>query len=65
VVLVNAWWQPLDFVLPDTRPQARWQVEIDTYDLTSQAGPKGADRRAGDHVMVGPRSMVVLLGPRE
>jgi isoamylase len=65
VVLVNAWWEPLDFVLRDTRPQARWQVEIDTYDLTSQAGPKGADRRAGDHVMVGPRSMVVLLGRRE
>jgi isoamylase len=29
-VLVNAWWEPLDFVLPATRPQARWQAEIDT-----------------------------------
>jgi glycogen operon protein len=65
LVLVNAWWQPLDFVLPDTRPQASWQVEIDTYDLASQAGPKAANRRVGDHVTVGPRSVVVLLGPRE
>ena len=32
LVLVNAWWEPLDFVLPDTRPEAAWQVEIDTYD---------------------------------
>jgi glycogen operon protein len=65
LVLVNAWWQPLDFVLPDTRPQASWQVEIDTYDLASQAGPKAASRRGGDHVTVGPRSVVVLLAPRE
>jgi isoamylase len=65
LVLVNAWWQPLDFVLPDTRPQARWQIEIDTYDLTSQSGPKVVGRRAGGHVTVGPRSVVVLLGPRE
>jgi isoamylase len=65
LVLVNAWWQPLDFVLPDARPQARWQVEIDTYDLAWKAGPNAAGRRAGDHVTVGPRSVVALLGPRD
>jgi hypothetical protein len=32
LVLVNSWWEPLDFALPDTRPQARWRVEIDSYD---------------------------------
>jgi pullulanase/glycogen debranching enzyme len=64
LVLVNAWWQPLDFVLPDTRPPAGWQVEIDTYDLASQAGLKAAGRRACDHVTVGSRSVVVLLGRR-
>ena len=31
LVLVNSWWEPLDFVLPDTRTQARWRVEIDSY----------------------------------
>jgi len=64
MVLVNAWWEPLEFVLPDTRPQAGWQVEIDTYDLAPRAGPAPADRRAGDHTPVGPRSVVVLRSPR-
>ena len=63
LVLVNAWWESLDFVLPETRPQAGWQVEIDTYDPVSQAGPATAERKAGDHITVGPRSVVVLKNP--
>ena len=42
LVLVNAWWEPLEFVLPATRPKAKWQVEIDTYDPTPQTGSGGA-----------------------
>jgi isoamylase len=64
LVLVNAWWEPLEFVLPATRPQARWRVEVDTYDPASEAGPAApqiADRGADGHVTVGPRSVVVLL----
>jgi hypothetical protein len=38
LVLVNAWWEPLDFVLPDCRPQAGWQIGIDSYDLTWRLG---------------------------
>jgi pullulanase/glycogen debranching enzyme len=64
LVLVNAWWEPLDFTLPDTRPQAGWRVQIDTYDPGSQADPAAADRKAGDHVTVGPRSVAVLKNPR-
>jgi glycogen operon protein len=60
LVLVNAWWEPLDFVLPATRPQASWRVEIDTYDPASPAG----SATAGTHVTVGPRSIVVLSDPR-
>jgi isoamylase len=63
LVLVNAWWEPLDFVLPATRPQAGWRVEIDTYDPASQAGPAGKERAAGDAVTTGPRSVVVLRSP--
>jgi len=63
LVLVSAWWESLDFVLPETRPQAGWQVEIDTYDPVSQAGPATAERKAGDHMTVGPRSVVVLKNP--
>ena len=63
LVLVNAWWDPLEFVLPATRPEASWRVEIDTYDPAPPAGPPAA-RCAGDHVTAGPRSVVVLLSPR-
>jgi glycogen operon protein len=64
LVLVNAWWEPLEFVLPSTRERAAWHVEIDTYDRTPPAGPAAAVRDAGDRVAVGPRSLVVLCNPR-
>jgi isoamylase len=57
LVLVNAWWEELDFTLPGTRPDAQWQLEIDTYAMTEAAAPA---RKGGDHVSVGPRSVVVL-----
>ncbi|MFZ0166043.1 MAG: glycogen debranching enzyme, partial [Trebonia sp.] len=61
-VLVNAWWEPLDFVLPATRKQAAWRTEIDTYD---PAAPAAAGAHSGgDHVTVRPRSIVVLSDPR-
>ena len=63
MVLVNAWWEPLDFVLPATRPQAGWQVEIDTYELASPSGQAAAQRGAGDQITVGPRSVAVLKSP--
>jgi isoamylase len=63
MVLVNAWWEPLDFVLPATRPQAGWRVEIDTYDPASGTGPAGRERAAGDAVTAGPRSVVLLRSP--
>jgi isoamylase len=64
LVLVNAWWEPLDFVLPAARDKAAWHVELDSYDLTSPAGSAAASRTAGDRVAVGPRSIVVLGNPR-
>jgi glycogen operon protein len=64
LVLVNAWWEPLEFVLPSTRERAAWHVEIDTYDLTPPAGSAAAVRDAGDRVAVRPRSLVVLCNPR-
>jgi glycogen operon protein len=60
MVLVNAWWEPLDFVLPVTRDQAAWSTEIDTYELAAPPGHATATRGAGDAVTVGPRSVVVL-----
>jgi isoamylase len=59
LVLVNAWWEPLDFVLPATRPGARWHTGIDTYDPAAATAAPG--RQAGDHVTVSPRSLQVLM----
>jgi isoamylase len=63
LVLVNAWWEPLDFTLPPTRPGQAWLAEIDTYDPGAPAHTAGP-RQAGDKVTVGPRSLSVLRGPR-
>jgi isoamylase len=60
LVLVNAWWEPLDFVIPATRPQAAWQVEIDTYEPESRA----LSVTAGGLLAVSARSVVVLSNPR-
>src|SRR5208283_2976820 len=63
LVLVNAWWEPLDFVLPATRENAGWRLEVDTYDpaATGRSAPAQA---AGQRATVGPRSVVVLSDPR-
>jgi len=61
LVLVNAWWEPLVFTIPVTRPRQVWQPEIDTYE---PAAPSAApEAREGDELSVGPRSMVVLRAP--
>jgi glycogen operon protein len=62
LVLFNAWWEPLDFVIPATRAGLAWRTEIDSYD---PAAPEAAPQRHdGDRVTVGPRSVAVLRGPR-
>jgi glycogen operon protein len=61
LVMVNAWWEPLIFTIPSTRPAQGWRCEIDTFDPNNPAAPNpGA---AGETVTVGPRSVVVLRGP--
>jgi glycogen operon protein len=63
LVLVNAWWEPLGFTLPETRPEAEWQLVLDSHDLEPAAGPAAERHKAGDQVTAGPRSVVVLLNP--
>jgi glycogen operon protein len=58
LVLVNAWWGSLDFVIPATRPSQTWDTEIDTFGPTPAQPPPGPG--AGEKVTVGPRSVVVL-----
>jgi isoamylase len=60
LVLVNARPEPLDFVLPATRDQAAWRIELDTYDPAVPGSTAAAGREPGDHITVSPRSIVVL-----
>jgi len=61
LVLVNGWWEPLEFVVPPTRPGQTWQAEIDTFDPVTVAGRD--KRTAGEAVTAGPRSILVLRSP--
>jgi glycogen operon protein len=66
LVLVNAWWEPIDFTVGDCRQGQAWVVEIDSYNPadagSADAGSADARRQAGDRVTVGPRSVLVLRG---
>ncbi|MGO9293382.1 MAG: glycogen debranching protein GlgX [Streptosporangiaceae bacterium] len=64
LVMVNAWWEPLEFTVPATRPEAAWQVVVDTFDPAAPGGPAApAAWRAGDPITIGPRSLAVLSAP--
>jgi isoamylase len=63
LVLVNAWWQPLEFVLPAICAGQQWVAQIDTFEPSAVTAH--AKRHAGDRVAAGPRSIVVLRGTAE
>jgi glycogen operon protein len=58
LVLVNGWWEKLEFRVPDVGEARTWHVELDTYDPTPATGPE--DLHAGDDITLGPQSIVVL-----
>jgi glycogen operon protein len=60
LVLFNAWWGALPFVIPPTRPGQSWRVELDSYEPSLPVAPERAT--AGGRITVGPRSVVVLRG---
>ena len=59
LVLVNGWWEPLEFVAPDLGSPRRWRLRLD-----SGRGEVVGDEPAGPVVegpiVVGPESVVVL-----
>jgi glycogen operon protein len=57
LMLVNAWWEPLTFIVPDELSVRRWDMVCDSFD-PSRTGS------AGRQLKVGPRSTVVLRSPR-
>ena len=61
LVLVNGWWEPLQFVVPDVGHARDWRVELDTYEPAPPSAP--AALATGDHVTLGPQSITVLRSP--
>jgi isoamylase len=64
LVLVNGWWEKLEFTIGDCRPGLEWRAEIDTFDPAKEGTGTAPILRLGDQVTVGPRSVMVLRGPR-
>jgi isoamylase len=52
LVLANAWWEPLDFVVPATRDGQTWDPVIDTYEPSGLPAP--GKLGLGDHLTVRP-----------
>jgi glycogen operon protein len=60
LVLVNAWWEPVEFTVPAVREITQdWRTELDSYDPEVPVAGE-APRHAGDRVIVRPRSLQVL-----
>jgi len=57
-LMLNSWWEPIDFTLPDPLRDLRWQIEIDTND-PSAAG-RAVDPSAP--VTLTGRSLMLLHG---
>jgi glycogen operon protein len=63
LLLVNGWWQPLTFTLPNVGSPRTWEYELDTLSgLFGTAGGSGGS--AGAPISVGPRSVVLLKATR-
>ncbi|MER5473277.1 glycogen debranching protein GlgX [Streptomyces sp. NPDC002685] len=61
LLLLNSYWEPVVFRLPDTTYGERWTARIDTAD--PQGVPDESERKAGTDMTVEPRSLVLLSRP--
>ena len=59
-MMLNAWWEPLEFLIPEALRDGPWVVEVDTSD------PSGAGRAVDSStgVTLSGRSLIVLRGTR-
>jgi isoamylase len=64
LILVNAWWEPVTFTIPEVREASQtWFIELDSYDPAVSAA-REFPRHTGDQVVARPRSLTVLRAPR-
>ena len=60
LLLVNAWWEPLDFVIPSVGRAGAWTRLVDTFALVPG---ETAPLEEGAAARVAPRSLVLLGNP--
>ena len=62
LLVVNAWWEPLGFTVPNVGTPRTWRVEIDS----AQGYDTGTDERLapGAKLTICPRSLMLLSSPR-
>ena len=60
LLMLNAWWEPLQFAVPDPMRGLGWLIEVDTFD-PSTAG-RAVDASAG--VTLNGRSLMLLRGAK-
>ncbi|MGC0333953.1 isoamylase [Streptomyces sp. SAI-170] len=61
LLLLNSYWEPVDFKLPDRTYGERWTALVDTAD--PQGVPDETEYKAGTIVPVGARSLALLSRP--
>ncbi|WP_333775733.1 glycogen debranching protein GlgX [Streptomyces sp. IBSBF 3136] len=61
LLLLNGYWEPVDFRLPDHSFGERWTTLIDTAD--PDGVPDERERKAGTRLRVEPRSLIMLSRP--
>ncbi|MGW3667670.1 glycogen debranching protein GlgX [Streptomyces sp. NPDC005141] len=61
LLLINSYWEPVVFRLPDATYGERWTARIDTAD--PQGVPDESERKADTDIRVEPRSLVLLSRP--
>jgi glycogen operon protein len=62
LILINAHWEPLPFVLPAHRRQVRWEPILDTREALGRV--RGRPLRGGDTYEMEARSLAVFRHPR-
>jgi glycogen operon protein len=58
LVLINGWWEPLIFALPDVGEPRSWRKELDSHDPGALADADGL--QPGASIGVGPQAVLVL-----
>ncbi len=61
LMLLNAYWEPVEFHLPDNTHGERWTTLIDTSE--PQDPPDESEHKAGTALLVERRSLVLLSSP--